>query len=117
MWGGLQLVLEAHGGGGALPLDGAGGSPLNQAFAKLGSERSEKQLEPGHSTLAAAPGPSCRKSVCTPGLSLKQKIRHTYTSPPAHTLPASPSTHTPWAAPEGQQEGARGLWRVPGSGV
>lgn len=90
MWGGLQLVLEAHGGGGALPLDGAGGSPLNQAFAKLGSERSEKQLEPGHSTLAAAPGPSCRKSVCTPGLSLKQKIRHTYTSPPAHTLPASP---------------------------
>ena len=51
------------------PLRGVGGSLLNQAFAKLGSERSEEQLEPGHSALEAAPGSLCRKSVYTPGLS------------------------------------------------
>lgn len=52
------------------PLRGVGGgSLLSQAFAKLGSERSEEQLEPGHSALAAALGPLWRKSVYMPGLS------------------------------------------------
>lgn len=119
MWGGLRLVLEAHGGGRELlSLDGRGVTPEIRPSRGLGSERSEKQLEPGHSTWLRCSWPSCRKSVCTPGLSLKQKIRHTCPSPPAHRYPPPPPhTHTPGQHPEGQQEGARGLWRVPGSQV
>ena len=72
------------------PSGRVGRSLLNRAFTKLGSERSEERLEPRHSTLAAAPGLSCRKSVCMPGLSLKQKTRHVHTPPPPR---APPHTH------------------------